>query len=171
MPFSKLIEVAESVAAGGSSRQELADCLARLVADKVPLDNFISWSKEGYTRTQLYKSENLEVVVTCWESKQDSAPHDHGGSWGMIVPYDGQIFNRMYEAVKDNQAVEIAPVLQTTGEVLTLEAEGIHQVACATEEQEFGPHVSLHVYFPPIQVMNEYVPITVNQRLSKAQAV
>jgi cysteine dioxygenase len=170
MPFTKLIEVAEAVAQGKSTRNDLVECMRQFAAAKLPLDEFISWSKEGYTRNQLYKSENLELVLTCWEDKQDSAPHDHGGSWGMVVPYDGQIYNRMFVVAEGNQVKEIAPILQQTGEVLVIEASDIHQVACACEKRNYGPHVSLHVYFPPISVMNKYVPQVGNAQVVNASA-
>ncbi len=159
MSLSRVIELAEAVAAGKSSRDELAKYMSNFVEEKLCLDEHLCWSETGYTRKQVYCSENVEVVVTCFQGNQESPPHDHGGSWGMVVPYQGSISNKFFERLGDDKVRHTFMKVQKPGEVLILEKEDVHQVIANTCKDHGDRHASIHCYFPPIPTMNQFVVV------------
>lgn len=157
MSLTRVIELAEAVATGKSSRDELAECLKSFVEEKLCIDEHLCWSTTGYTRKQVYCSDNVEVVITCFQGDQESPPHDHGGSWGMVVPYQGSISNRFFERLSGDKVRETFIKVQKQGEVMILEKEDVHQVIANTCEDHGTQHASIHCYFPPIPSMNQFV--------------
>lgn len=156
--FKQIIEVAEEVACGKQSKEFLAKILKQFADSKTPIEQFIEYSEESYTRNQVYASDRVEVVLTCWDKKQESEPHDHGGSWGIVVAYQGNIVNHMYKQVGDDQVEEIDLIVQGPGDVLVMSADDIHKVE--SDASTHSCHVSVHCYFPPVPKMKEYKPVT-----------
>jgi predicted metal-dependent enzyme (double-stranded beta helix superfamily) len=154
--FKQIIDAAEEVACGKQSKEFLAKILKQFAENKTPIDQFVEYSEESYTRNQIYVSDRVEVVLTCWDKKQESEPHDHGGSWGIVVAYQGNIVNHMYKRVSGDCVEEIDTIIQGPGDVLVMDVEDIHKVE--SDASTHSCHVSLHCYFPPVPKMNEYKP-------------
>lgn len=167
MSLSRVIELAEAVAQGKSSRDELAKCMSAFVEEKVCIEEHMCWSTEGYARKQVYCSDNVEVVITCFQGNQESPPHDHGGSWGMVVPYQGSISNKFFQHIEGDKVRPSGLKVQKPGEVLILEKEDIHQVIANTCEEHGNRHASIHCYFPPIPKMNQFVVVEENASTSR----
>jgi hypothetical protein len=155
--FGELIELCKQVAEGTKPRHLLHGLLKKLSANHTEVEKHITWSDQCYSRNQVHVSESFEIIVTCWQENQTSAPHDHGGSWGVVVPYVGNIVNRMYKIISQNLVEDIGEIVQRPGEVLFLDSVDIHEVESDPETE--GKHISIHCYFPPVTRMNEYEPV------------
>ena len=64
-------------------------------------DEYRKPSKEGFTRSLLYRHPDLgfAVVATVWNAGQGTPVHDHGGVWGVEGVFAGSVQVTQYEVM------------------------------------------------------------------------
>ncbi len=67
------------------SPDELEQYVSEEGVRKLPLDEYVSFSDDGYKRNTVHVSSKCEVVVLCFKEGQTTPIHDHGGSIGITV--------------------------------------------------------------------------------------
>jgi cysteine dioxygenase len=113
---------------------------------------------DEYARNLVLRSPHFELLVLCWRSGQASTVHDHAGSLNAISVHTGELTSRVFRpaagAAPGSGPVElISEDLVRTGDpLLGVDRGGIHQLANTAS----GPLVTVHVYAPPLHVLNVY---------------
>ncbi len=119
---------------------------------KLPLDEYVSFSDDGYKRNTVHVSSKCEVVVLCFKEGQATPIHDHAGSVGITVVLDGimteELFNKQQTGVILNTLTREFGTDALSHTYLTT----IHRVSNA----HTGGLVTIHIYFPPLTLMNIY---------------
>jgi predicted metal-dependent enzyme (double-stranded beta helix superfamily) len=105
-----------------------------------------------YGRRVLFSSPRLEVMLACWNPGQACAPHDHGGSMGVVRILQGRCSQTSWRAER-GRLVEIARTTHETGEILACGSDVIH--ALSTEAGD-PPMITLHSYTGAIEHMVVY---------------
>lgn len=105
-----------------------------------------------YGRRVLIQSEVLESMLATWTPGAHCAPHDHGGSRGVVRVLRGVADHRIYKVV-DGELVTVLTERVTAGNSLTAGPDLIHSMGDGGGEQ---PLVTLHLYTDPIDHMVVY---------------
>jgi cysteine dioxygenase len=105
-----------------------------------------------YGRRVLFSSPRLEVMLACWNAGRACAPHDHGGSMGVVRLLQGRCVQTAWRA-EGGRLTEVARTRHETGEILACGAEAIH--ALATDPND-PPMITLHAYTAAIGHMVVY---------------
>lgn len=117
------------------------------LAEILPEDN-----GHPYTRTILYKNDEIELIAMKWSSEMDCAPHDHGGSAGWIQVAGGSSSHTIYKTGKNGMPVTHAVKIEPEGRVFYAPKRMIHKMGAAGSKRL----ITLHLYSPPITGMKVY---------------
>ena len=99
-----------------------------------------------YTRTILFKTKDIEVVLIDWKPGDKSPVHEHGECLGYFKILRGELFERPFTK-KGKQFVEGKTRVYKKGDYGAEMALGVHQVGNTTKSTA----QSLHVYLPPVK--------------------
>lgn len=115
---------------------------------------YIAFKEGNYWRHRVCRNDVVEMLVLCWRPGQRTPIHDHNGSHGAVMVYDGVLWETtfVFDEVKGlcyKSAREYG-----TGEVTGAAVPDIHQLG--------NPDVSglnlitIHIYAPPLGVLKTY---------------
>jgi cysteine dioxygenase len=136
------------------TQSELAALLRKLELEPEELRDQLRFKPQTYTRHRLFRSDLCEMLVLCWMPGHRTAIHDHNGSYGAIRICEGEMEEEIF-ALNDGGEVEFATMYpRATGEVTGTDVPDIHRIG--NGEQSAQRMVSLHVYAPPLRVINTY---------------
>lgn len=99
---------------------------------------------------RLYGTADVEAWLITWTAEQGITLHDHGGSSAVAVVLEGELTE-----VYGDLAAPGRPLRRrrwTAGSVHALGRTHVHDV----HNRHAAPAASLHVYSPPLTVMNFY---------------
>jgi quercetin dioxygenase-like cupin family protein len=96
--------------------------------------SFYEFSKENRFVTRIYKSEECEILVVCWNPGQKSSTHSHGDSESTVIVLEGKITVIVggKEQVLQKQDITITP--------RGVPHQMINDASCQS--------VTLHIYAP-----------------------
>lgn len=140
--------------ASAPTQSELDALLSKLELEPEELRGHLGFKPHTYTRHRLFRSDLCEMLVLCWLPGHRTAIHDHNGSYGAIRICEGAMEEEIFAL---NEAGEVA--FETThrraaGEVTGTNVPDIHRIGNA--EQSTERMVTIHVYAPPLRVINTY---------------
>ena len=136
------------------TQKELDALLRKLDLEPEELSGHLRFKPNTYTRRRLFRSDLCEMLVLCWLPGHRTAIHDHNGSYGAIRICEGAMEEEIF-AQNEAGEVEFAELHQrAAGEVTGTDVPDIHRIGNA--EQSTAPMVSIHVYAPPLRVINTF---------------
>lgn len=97
---------------------------------------------EPYSRSILRVDDRVEIMLARWRPGHRCAPHDHGGSSGIVIPVTGRFHERRF----DWAGTQLAATEETTRQpaaAITISPDVIHDMAAETDG------ITLHLYSPP----------------------
>lgn len=101
---------------------------------------------EKYVRNEVYKDDNIEVYLLCWNKNQSSGIHNHPENGCILKLIDGSLTEDIY--VMTDKMTLTKTTKMKPGDTSYLEGKnGLHDVKNNVDES-----ISLHIY-PP-----NYVP-------------
>ncbi|QRG66881.1 cysteine dioxygenase [Brevibacillus choshinensis] len=106
-----------------------------------------------YGRKVLLATEHVEIVLILLPPAEESAPHNHGESFGWEWILSGDLTNIIYSLAEDGH--EVLPEKMVTvgaGEFCYVAPKEIH----AIRNQGETPVVSLNAYTPPLNKCKKY---------------
>jgi cysteine dioxygenase len=131
--------------------------LRRFVSDlkvnRLELEPHIQFTEERYARNLIYKCEDFECLVLCWQPGQRSPIHDHANSICTVYTVEGVLSADNYRKtanghVRADYSEDFKP-----GSVLSIQTTEIHQVS---NLQDSAPLISLHFYLGPLENSFQY---------------
>eukprot|EP00002_Diphylleia_rotans_P032993 TRINITY_DN6985_c0_g1_i1.p1 TRINITY_DN6985_c0_g1~~TRINITY_DN6985_c0_g1_i1.p1 ORF type:complete len:815 (+),score=132.08 TRINITY_DN6985_c0_g1_i1:56-2500(+) len=125
----------------------LIDILDSLSFSRKEWEQYVHFSDVKYTRSLLALNEHFSLVLNCWNKKQGTPVHDHGGCDRKCVVrvLEGKLTLSQYGA-DEAKCSELA--LGTVGQSAVLEdaSLGLHKMENMEDDTTA---VSLHLYWPP----------------------
>lgn len=109
-------------------------------------ENFMNFCSDHYTRNLVYRDNNIEVLIICWNRQQGSRIHDHPENGCIVKLLTGKLFEELYDLSHENR-----PVLKSSREInanmISYQegSRGLHKITNPTDQVA----VSIHVYSPP----------------------
>lgn len=129
--------------------------------DVQSIEPYMFWSPDFYTRNLVYKDEQFELMVVCWEKGMASRVHDHAGQkcW-MTVPV-GRLRGQNFAVTEMDDSRSFCRLVETnTFELSDCQSakveleEPIHQVLNLAEFDQRA--VSVHIYSRPFDSCISY---------------
>lgn len=132
----------------------------RLVIDSCLMAPFIQFKDTGYARNVLYRDDKFEAICLCWEPGQGTAIHNHGGCYGIVYVFEGDlsvdVYKRLDDGSREGQA-ELANVVTmnvAAGSLMLDRAGSIHRIYNRADSPSRA--VSLHFYAGPLDTMEMF---------------
>jgi predicted metal-dependent enzyme (double-stranded beta helix superfamily) len=136
------------------TQKELDVLLRKLELEPEELRGQLHFKPNTYTRRRLFRSDLCEMLVLCWLPGHRTAIHDHNGSYGAIRICEGALEEEIFAVNAAGEVEFETKYRRAAGEVTGTDVPDIHRIGNA--EQSTEPMVSLHVYAPPLRVINTY---------------
>jgi cysteine dioxygenase len=152
---------------------ELAQLLDRLDSfdERVPLDELTRWLDEleielqqvltcvrfgeaTYQRNPLRLGTAYHALILCWRNGQRSPIHDHRGSSCAVRVLSGIATETQFERSPNGLIYPTFSRELPEGSVCGSQDADIHQMS--NLQPGDAPLVTLHIYSPPLLVMNKY---------------
>lgn len=105
-----------------------------------------------YGRTVLLETDELEVMVAQWTRNMPCAPHDHGGSLGVVRVLQGRSRHQIW-TVDDQGLRSVREETVAAGETMMCGSDLIHSMEDDGAEE---PLITLHMYTRSIDHMIVY---------------
>jgi cysteine dioxygenase len=117
------------------------------------LEEFATFSKEGYTRHCFVNNERYEVLLLCWEKDQQTPIHSHGGQECWVKVLRGQIEEVHYKKVKEGLCKETKRSIREPEDISYMNDKiGLHTLGSVGHQRA----ISLHLYAAPIESCDIY---------------
>src|SRR5438132_3544714 len=126
---------------------ELRRFISNLKVDRSELEPHIHFTEDRYARNLIYKSEDFECLVLCWQPGQRSPIHDHANSICAVYTVDGLLSSDNYRKMSNGHIRADYSEDFTPGSVLSIQTTEIHQVSNLQDSAEL---ISLHFYLGPL---------------------
>lgn len=107
---------------------------------------YATWSKQGYTRNCLARTETYEVILLCWDINAKTPIHGHGGEDCWVYQVQGTVEEiRLKEhagTFKETQRIALTP-----GKLTYMNDQmGYHTIENTSTQRA----MTLHIYASPI---------------------
>jgi len=133
---------------------ELEAMLGALDLSHGELEQYYSFSHGHYTRNPIALGSAYQALVLCWLPGQESVIHDHKGSSCALRVLEGECTEVAYDWQPDGSLAEGGTCCLLEGRICGTQDADIHRIRNLTP----GNLVTLHVYSPPLEIMNTYKP-------------
>jgi cysteine dioxygenase len=153
-----LIEVADIVSNLTQTPRlsEIEDWFSKLLMRQRDYEPFRLFATRKYARNLIARSEHAELLLLCWRSGQRTPIHDHGGSVGVVMVFEGLLTETMFERAPEGRVRPYNTFKWGPGAITGADVPDIHQLL---NLQPAGRDmVTLHCYAPPLSVLNTYSP-------------
>lgn len=115
---------------------------------------FRQFKPSTYARHRLMRNQFAELLVLCWRPGQRSPIHDHNGSHGAVRIHEGVLWESTFNLDEGKVLRYRSAREMGRGGVTGAGVEDIHQLG--NPEVSGQDLVTLHIYAPPLGVMNTY---------------
>lgn len=112
-----------------------------------------SWSKNCYTRNCIVETEDFELILLCWEPRQCTPIHDHGGEECWVSIVDGEFQETIYKEDAHGKLTALKTIKSSPGDITYMtDFMGFHNI----QNVSYSRSMSLHLYAKPIRSCNIY---------------
>tara|TARA_R110002096_G_scaffold135456_2_gene287114 strand:+ start:9110 stop:9604 length:495 start_codon:yes stop_codon:yes gene_type:complete len=121
--------------------------------EKQELEKYLHWDSGHYTRNCIRRTDEFELIALCWEAKQETPIHCHGGEECWVYVVDGELEEFKYD--KSNFDSEKEKTKMSLGEYQISymeDSQGYHSLSNLSDNKA----ISLHLYHKPIQSCRVY---------------
>lgn len=114
---------------------------------------YCSWSEDLYTRNCIVNTEKFELILLCWEPRQITPIHDHGGEECWVKVIQGEFRETIYKVDAVGKLDPIDSVTSSAGGVsYMIDFMGYHSL----ENRSNTRSMTLHLYAKPIRTCNSF---------------
>jgi cysteine dioxygenase len=108
----------------------------------------------SYARNLIARSPFAELLLLCWRPGQRTPIHDHGGSIGVVLVFEGMMTETFFETAPEGHVRPYNTYRRGPGAITGADVPDIHQLL---NLQPAGTDlVTLHCYAPPLTILNTY---------------
>lgn len=133
---------------------QLEERLAELELTLEDIQPYLNFDPEHYKRNMLEEGPAYQALILCWLPGQQSPIHDHTGSSCAVKVLSGVCTEIMYEWAEDGSLAACPAVDYAAPGVRGAQDQDMHIVG----NRGGGKLVTLHIYTPPLNLMNIYAP-------------
>ena len=127
---------------------------------KFPINYFdkqSSWCAKYYTRNCLAENDKFELILLCWNAKQITPIHDHGGEECWVVVIDGKFRETLYAEDPSGKLTAIKTIISKCNDITyMIDFMGFHRLENLSNKRS----LTLHLYAKPIRSCNVFDEVT-----------
>jgi cysteine dioxygenase len=136
------------------SLEDMHDCLDSLTVTEEDLRPHRGFKSGTYARHRVFRNDFIELLVLCWRPGQRTPIHDHNGSYGAVRVCEGVLWETMFELDETQTLFYKSACEWKPGDITGADIPDIHQLG--NPEVSGQNLVTLHLYAPPLNVLNTY---------------
>ena len=110
-------------------------------------EKFATWKEDRYTRNCIVRTEAFELILLCWNIKQETPIHEHGGQKCWVYQIDGEVEEKRYQS-DESEELEVTSRMKLTAGSITYmdDSMGYHTLTNLENKRA----MTLHIYVKPI---------------------
>ena len=136
--------------------EQIKEWFSQLVIRQRDYDRFCVFDERHYARNLIARSPFAELLLLCWRAGQRTPIHDHGGSVGVVMVYEGLLTETLFDQMPEGHVRPFNTFKWSAGGITGADVPDIHQLL--NLQGEGKNLVTLHCYAPPLAEMNKYSP-------------
>ena len=110
-------------------------------------EKYATWKKDRYTRNCIKRTAVYELILLCWNEKQGTPIHEHGGQKCWVYQINGEVAEYRYQKNEQGELSETSMKKLTKGNMTYMDDKmGYH----ALKNIENKRSMTLHIYVSPI---------------------
>ncbi|MEQ9404048.1 MAG: cysteine dioxygenase family protein [Cyclobacteriaceae bacterium] len=148
-----------------SHEDKVLDMMRRIDIPREEFEKYYSWDDDRYARNVLARTDEIEILLICWEKGQSSPIHDFNSQEAWIHPIEGWIKEERFKINPgdDTKLERISSVLLGTDEYAYMNQVGIHRYSNSNNARS----VTLNVYARPVTEWRVYDEETTNSTVTQ----
>ena len=124
---------------------------------------YLLWDNSKYTRNCIFRNDDFELLVLCWDNGQESSIHYHNDQECWLYNIRGEFKEKRYKLVENKPQLTDNFELERNRFSYMNDEMGLHKVINSFS----GQSASLHLYAKPINECKHYNPNTNQFETSK----
>jgi len=136
------------------SLPQLYDWLENVEISREELQPYLGFKDGNYWRHRVCRNAFVEMLVLCWRPGHRTPIHDHNGSHGAVMVYDGVLWETNFAFDKERGLCYHAGRQYGSREVTGAGVPDIHQLG--NPDVSGQDLITIHIYAPPLGVLNTY---------------
>lgn len=115
---------------------------------------YIGFKDGNYWRHRVCRNDFAEMLVLCWRPGQRTPIHDHNGSQGAVMIYEGLLWETTFNFDPNSGLAYKSGREYVAGEVTAAAVPDIHQLG--NPDVSGQDLITIHLYSPPLGVLKTY---------------
>ena len=134
--------------------EQLDSWLANSAINREDLLPYLGFKEGNYWRHRVFRNDFVEMLVLCWRPGQRTPIHDHNGSQGAVMVYEGLMWETTFNFESDTGLTYKSGCEYGPGEVTAAAVPDIHQLG--NPDVSGQDLITIHIYSPPLGVLKTY---------------
>lgn len=135
-----------------SSVSEMQTIYKQLEIPESEFEPYLLWDKNTYTRNCIFRNENFELLVLCWDKGEESSIHFHNDQECWLYNIIGEFKELRYDLTNNEPQLTDTFNLECDQFSYMSDDMGLHRVVNVYD----GKSASLHLYAKPIDECKHY---------------
>ena len=149
VPLSTFLSELCGASASSACDSVVGDVLGSCRPSLDSLGDWIRFHPEHYARHRLYRNDQFEVLLLCWDEGQCTPIHDHDGQAGWITVLEGHLGIQEYKRLGGPKDLrEFESLVETPDGTMPLSRGSRFRVAAGTSVAEAEPPEAIHSVGP-----------------------
>jgi len=140
--------------AGLPSLEQLDSWLVNSAIEREDLLPYIGFKEGNYWRHRVVRNDFVEMLVLCWRPGQRTPIHDHNGSQGAVLVYEGLMWETTFNFDPSEGLSYKSGQEYKAGGVTDAAVPDIHQLG--NPDVSGQDLITIHIYSPPLGVLKTY---------------
>ena len=132
-----------------AAEKDRSKILNRINIQPNEFEKFATWKDGEYTRNCLARTVEFEFILLCWDSRAETAIHDHGGQDCWVYQVTGEVEEMRYSLESDNNLKPTLKTILESGRLTYMNDKmGFHRLKNISKNGSRA--MTLHIYASPI---------------------
>lgn len=115
---------------------------------------YLGFKEGNYWRHRVCRNAFVEMLVLCWRPGHRTPIHDHNGSHGAVMVYEGVLWETNFAFDEKEGLCYHSGQQYGSREVTGADVPDIHQLG--NPDVSGQDLITIHIYAPPLGVLNTY---------------
>lgn len=130
-----------------SEPESFPKIIKQINIDSSEFEEYKYWCDDSYTRNCIERTETFELMLLCWNNKQTTPIHDHGGEKCWVYQIKGAVDELRYKENKNGELEVVEKMTLKEGSLSYMDdSMGYHALENNNDERA----LTLHIYMKPI---------------------
>ena len=105
---------------------------------------FVKFNDYKYNRIELFRNDNFEILLLCWNENQETIIHNHPKNGCIYKVVQGELLEKKYKSLVDEDEYTQSKYSNKDQSSYIDDLIGVHKISSNQKS------VSIHIYSPPL---------------------